>query len=177
MGDKALLADPVATTSPCLPPLLKPRWWNRQGEKERLLWEAPPRRVELERIAHIQRMDDARDVTQDCEQDVDEEVGAAAALQENAERREDDGKDDLADIANKQRNQLTMLALSLKSAGVEGSGGGDEARVEKLRKLWGRQEPPPPRLAMLSSAKTPYLAVKGMMIDICVERTSLFALR
>lgn len=52
----------------------------------------------------VQRMDDAGDVTQDCEQDVDEEIGAAATLQENAERREDDGKDNLADIACGERH-------------------------------------------------------------------------
>lgn len=44
-------------------------------------------------------MDDTRDVTQNRQQDVDEEVGIATALKEDTERREDDGKDDLADIA------------------------------------------------------------------------------
>jgi hypothetical protein len=44
-------------------------------------------------------VDDTRNVTQDGEEDVDEEVGAAAALEEDTEWWEDDGKDDLADIA------------------------------------------------------------------------------
>ena len=131
--------------------------------------------MELGGIAHIQRMDDARDVTQDCEQDVDEEVGAAATLQENAERRQDDGKDNLADIANKRRSQLTTLVLSLKSAGVEGFGGrrpgwrsfGNSGDARNL----------PPSSYAIEFKKSPYLAVKGMMIDICVERTSLFAVR
>lgn len=35
----------------------------------------------------------------DGEQNVDEKVGTAAALKEDSERREDDGKDDLADVA------------------------------------------------------------------------------
>ena len=33
------------------------------------------------------------------EQDVDEKVGAASTFKENSERRKDDGKDDLADVA------------------------------------------------------------------------------
>jgi hypothetical protein len=37
----------------------------------------------------------------DGEQNVDEEVAAAATLKEDTERREDDGKDDLADVAVK----------------------------------------------------------------------------
>ena len=37
--------------------------------------------------------------TEDGQQDVDEEVTAAAALEEDTQRREDDGKDDLADVA------------------------------------------------------------------------------
>ena len=48
-------------------------------------------------------MDDARDVTEDGKQDVDEEIGAAATLKEDTERREDDGEDDLDDIANEKK--------------------------------------------------------------------------
>ena len=44
-------------------------------------------------------MDDAGNVTQNGQQDVDEEIGIATSLKEDTERREDDGKDDLADIA------------------------------------------------------------------------------
>lgn len=40
-----------------------------------------------------------RNVTQDGQQDVDEEVGIAATLQEDAQGREDDGEDDLDDVA------------------------------------------------------------------------------
>ena len=78
-------------------------------------------------------MDDAGDVTQDCEQDVDEEVGAAATLQENAQRRENDGEDNLADITNERQNQLTRLVPGLKISSSRGTGG--RARVKKLRKL------------------------------------------
>ena len=40
-----------------------------------------------------------RNVTQDGQQDVDEEVGIASALEEDTERRKDDGEDDLEDVA------------------------------------------------------------------------------
>lgn len=50
-------------------------------------------------LGNIQSVDDARDVAEDREQDVDEQVGAAAALEEHAQGRQDDGKDDLADVA------------------------------------------------------------------------------
>lgn len=48
-------------------------------------------------------MDDTRDVTQNGEQDVDEEISIAASLKEHSERGEDDGKNDLANIAVKRR--------------------------------------------------------------------------
>ena len=44
-------------------------------------------------------MNDTRDVTQDRQQDVDEKVGITAPLEKDTERWQDDGKDDLADIA------------------------------------------------------------------------------
>lgn len=40
-----------------------------------------------------------RNVTKDGQQDVDEEVGSAAALEEDTDRWEDDGKEDLANVA------------------------------------------------------------------------------
>ena len=40
-----------------------------------------------------------RDVTQDGQQDVDEEVRIASTLEEYTERREEDGEDDLDDVA------------------------------------------------------------------------------
>lgn len=38
-------------------------------------------------------------LTEDSEEDVDEEISTAATLEEDTQRGEDDGKDDLADIA------------------------------------------------------------------------------
>jgi hypothetical protein len=39
-----------------------------------------------------------RNVTENSQQDVDEEVCVAAALQEDTQRREDDSEDDLAEV-------------------------------------------------------------------------------
>lgn len=47
----------------------------------------------------VQGVDDTRNVTQDGQQDVDEKVGIATSFKEDTQRREDDGKDDLADIS------------------------------------------------------------------------------
>jgi len=44
-------------------------------------------------------VDDTRDVTQNGKTNVDEQISAASSLQEDTQRREDDGKDDLADVA------------------------------------------------------------------------------
>ena len=52
----------------------------------------------------VQGVDDAGNVTQDGEQDVDEEVGTASALEEDSDGREDDGKEDLADVAGGERH-------------------------------------------------------------------------
>jgi len=45
-------------------------------------------------------VDDARDVTKNGQEDVDEEVSAATTLKEDTERWEEDGKNDLADVAS-----------------------------------------------------------------------------
>jgi len=47
----------------------------------------------------VKGVDDARNVAKDGQEDVDEEIGSAPALKEDAERREKNGEDDLADIA------------------------------------------------------------------------------
>ena len=47
----------------------------------------------------LQSVDDTRDVAQDRQEDVDEEIGIATALEEYTKRWEDDGENDLADIA------------------------------------------------------------------------------
>ena len=50
-------------------------------------------------VSDLQGMDDTRNITQYCQENVDEEVGIATALEENTKRREEDGEDDLADVA------------------------------------------------------------------------------
>lgn len=47
---------------------------------------------------HVQGVDNARQVTQDGEQDVYEEIGIASALEEDADGWQNDGKNDLANI-------------------------------------------------------------------------------
>jgi hypothetical protein len=44
-------------------------------------------------------VDNTRDVTQYCEQDVDQEVGIATPLEEDPNWWEKDGEDDFADVA------------------------------------------------------------------------------
>lgn len=53
-------------------------------------------------------MDDTRDVSQNREQDVDEQIGAAATLEEDSQGREEDGKNDLEDVAV-GRNMVSTL--------------------------------------------------------------------
>lgn len=44
-------------------------------------------------------MDDTRDVTKNRQENVDEEICAAATLEEDAKRWQEDGEDDLDDVA------------------------------------------------------------------------------
>lgn len=48
---------------------------------------------------NVQCVNDTGDITQDRKQDVDEEVCIATSLKEDTKRRENDGKDDLADVS------------------------------------------------------------------------------
>jgi hypothetical protein len=41
-----------------------------------------------------------RNVTENGQEDVDEEISIAAALEEDTQRGQDDGKEDLADVAS-----------------------------------------------------------------------------
>lgn len=52
----------------------------------------------------VQSVDDSGDVTQDCEQDVDQEVGTAASLEDDTYGRQNDGNNDLGDIAGCERH-------------------------------------------------------------------------
>jgi hypothetical protein len=43
-------------------------------------------------------VDDSRNVTKDGQKDVDEEISSTAALEEDSQRWQKDGQDDLADV-------------------------------------------------------------------------------
>lgn len=60
-------------------------------------------------------MNDTRYVSQDCEQDVDEQVSAASALQEDTDGWEDDGKNNLADVACGERHVGGFVMLMFLS--------------------------------------------------------------
>lgn len=57
-------------------------------------------------------MDDTRNITQYCQEDVDEEVGIATALEENTKRREEDGEDDLADVATVRAKLVLIFKMT-----------------------------------------------------------------
>lgn len=48
---------------------------------------------------YIQCVDDTRDITENGQQNVDQEVCAATTLKEDSERGEDNGDDDLDDVS------------------------------------------------------------------------------
>jgi hypothetical protein len=48
---------------------------------------------------NIQCVNDSGNITQDCQQDIDQEISTTSALEEDTKRWQDDGKNDLANIA------------------------------------------------------------------------------
>ena len=50
---------------------------------------------------HVHRVNDTGNPTQDGQTDVDQEIRAATTLQEDTQRGQDDGEDDLADVTGK----------------------------------------------------------------------------
>jgi len=61
-------------------------------------------------------------LTEDGQQDVDEQVGAAAALEGYTNRREDDGQDDLENIATKDGLAIDRPQMSSRVPLAEVSG-------------------------------------------------------
>jgi hypothetical protein len=51
----------------------------------------------------VQSMDNPRDVTQNCQTDIDEQVSTTSSLQKDTERREENGQDNFADITRFSR--------------------------------------------------------------------------
>ena len=64
-------------------------------------------------------MDDARNVAQAREHDVDNQVSAAATLEEHTKRWEDDGEDDLDDVAATLVSTGGLNKVALRSRDVE----------------------------------------------------------
>ena len=56
------------------------------------------------RRGDVQGVDDTGQVGQAGQEDVDEEIGTAATLEEDTQRRQEDGKQDLADVAGGERH-------------------------------------------------------------------------
>ena len=54
-------------------------------------------------------MNDPRNVTQYGEKDIDQEVGVAATLEEDAKRWENDSEDDFADITRKDETSAQVI--------------------------------------------------------------------
>lgn len=50
---------------------------------------------------HVHRVNDTGNPTQDGQTDVDQEIRAATTLQEDTQRGQDDGEDDLANVTRK----------------------------------------------------------------------------
>ena len=75
---------------------------SRWSKQLRLIGESADKsRLVSTRSKHpkdLQGMDDTRDVTQYCQEDVDQKVGIATALKEDTKGRKEDGEDDFANI-------------------------------------------------------------------------------
>lgn len=55
------------------------------------------------------------ELTEDGQEDVDAKIGTAATLKEDTQRRENDGKEDLADIAISRVSRNVLVALTFVS--------------------------------------------------------------
>jgi len=64
---------------------------------------------------NVQSVDDSRNVTKDCQQNVDEEISTAPSLKEDTKRWENDGKNDLADVACGERHFGLYEVMNLVS--------------------------------------------------------------
>lgn len=63
---------------------------------------------------HVHSVDNTGNPTQDGQTDVDQEVSTASVLQEDTQRRQDDGEDDLADIAVKSIPSVLLNGARIK---------------------------------------------------------------
>ena len=56
-------------------------------------------------------------LTQDCKQNINEQVGTTPALEENSNGREENGEDDLADVA--KRPKVNLVSRLLRAYGQD----------------------------------------------------------
>ena len=75
-------------------------------------------------------MDDTRNPTQDGQANVDQEVRAASALQEDTQRGQDEGQDELADVTEANNISIQILRNVVASPRLwqQGSGFRDHRR-------------------------------------------------
>jgi len=55
---------------------------------------------------YVQSVDDTRDITQNGQTDVDQQISTTAALKEDTQRGQKNGEDDLADVAGFSISQI-----------------------------------------------------------------------
>jgi hypothetical protein len=65
---------------------------------------------------HIHGVDDTRDPSKNGQTDVDQEISTTSALQEDTQRRQDDGEDDLADVSIEDVSTPNIRILSVLRA-------------------------------------------------------------
>ena len=63
---------------------------------------------------YVQSVDDTRDVTQNGQTDVDQQISTTAALQEDTQGGQQDGEDDLADVAGFSVSQMWLEVICME---------------------------------------------------------------
>lgn len=58
-------------------------------------------------------MDDTGHPAENRQTDVDEDISAASSLQEDTQRGQDEGEDDLADVAGSRRSSGISMSITL----------------------------------------------------------------
>ena len=104
-------------------------------------------------VSDLQGMDNTRNITQYCQENVDEEIGIATALEENTKRREEDGQDDLADVAI-VRARLVLIFKELDGDSGQARGKSAEMTAKSMSSL-----------SRMEKCET-YLAVNGMVTQV-----------
>lgn len=61
----------------------------------------------------LQCMNDSGNVTKDCQQDVDQEVSTTSALEEYTKRGQEDGENDLANVATRLLGLCSLTEFKL----------------------------------------------------------------